>query len=73
MKLRYLTDDDLIAVTDDMCGDFSFLVAGWDVANRHPGEARREIRVRRQLREVEAEMRKRGLRPTRPGLYTWLP
>lgn len=64
IPIHHLTDDDLVAVGNDMSLDMSYYAAGWDFANRSAAERAAEIECLRRAIIIDREMARRGLRTT---------
>ena len=66
--LKYLTDEDLVAIGNEVSGDLSYFVAGWD----YPESAQRERQAYedccRKAKPLDLEMQRRGLSTTRATL-----
>ena len=62
--LRYLTDDDLVAIGNEISGDLSYFVAGWDYPESAQKEAGAYSDCCRKAAPVDKEMVRRGLSTT---------
>jgi len=65
-----LTNEELIAQADHYCNRLSYYYAGWDYPESAARERAAQRRTEEEFRPIAAELKARGLKPSKPGLLT---